>query len=110
MDYAAPIEAEIRRLLQRLGHTAPSISASDTLTGTLGLPSVEILALLPRLSAMLGVDPFAATLAVTDLRTVGDLFQAYANARSPSSSASVVNDELRASAKRADARRQRRKA
>ena len=110
MDYGEPIQAEIRRLLQSRGYPDLAISTNDTLTGTLGLPSLEVLALLPRLNAMFGVDPFAAELAVTDLRTVGDLVRAYSNARSPSSSASVGNDELRASAKRAEARRQQRKA
>lgn len=105
MDYGEAVRAEIQSLLRSRGHPEPAISAGDALVGTLGLSSVDVLALVPRLNARLGVDPFAGPLQVIELRTVGDLARAYATARSPGASAAVERDTLRASAERAERRR-----
>ena len=107
MDCAEIIRVELSGLLESRGHAQPEISANDALTGTVGLSSGDILALVPRLNSMLGVDPFAGTLAITDLRTVGDLVRAYQNARSTAANAATGSDALRAAAKRAELRRRR---
>ncbi|HLB13364.1 MAG TPA: hypothetical protein VJM14_00380 [Burkholderiales bacterium] len=75
------------------------------MTATLGLSSFDVLALVPRLSATLGVDPFKETLAITDVRTVGDLVQAYEGVRAPIASGRAAEDPLQASATRAALRR-----
>jgi acyl carrier protein len=105
MDCGEAVRAEIRSLLRGRGHPEPAVSADDALVGTLGLSSVDIFALVPRLNASLGVDPFAGSFPVTELRTVGDLARAYAAAQSPGASAARESDALRASAARARLRR-----
>jgi acyl carrier protein len=105
MDIGEAIRAEIRALLRSRGHLDPQVSASDALTATLGLSSFDVLALVPRLNATLGVDPFRGTLAITDVRTVGDLVQAYEDTRAPIASGPVAAGPLHASATRAALRR-----
>jgi acyl carrier protein len=105
MGRADTIHAALRGLLRSLGHLEPRTSAGDTLTGALGLSSLDVLALVSRLNATFGVDPFAGPRSVTGLRTVGDLIRAYENACSPIAGASVDRDMLRTSAKRAELRR-----
>lgn len=105
MDILQAVRTEILRVLRERGVDHPKISAQDALIATLGLSSVDVVALVPPLNATLAVDPFAGTLAVTDMRTVGDLVDAYENARSTSPHSSIGSDVLRASAKRAEMRR-----
>lgn len=105
MDIAEAIRAELGALLRRLGHPASRISASDGLTTSLGLSSFDVLALVPRLNSALEVDPFKETLAITDIRTVGDLVRAYEAARATRAGSAAADNPLRASANRAARRR-----
>jgi acyl carrier protein len=102
MDAADTVHAEILALLQRRGEAATRLADDDALTGTLGLDSAEVLALVPRLNARLGVDPFGGGEAITDVRTVGDLVRAYARA-----SAGTGANALDAAAARAALRKAR---
>lgn len=80
MDAAGLVRAELGALLRARGERAPALADDDALTGALGLDSADVLALVPRLNERLGVDPFRVARAITDLRTVGDLVRAYAEA------------------------------
>ncbi len=105
MDVAETIRSEIGALLRRLGHLEPRVSTSDALTTTLGLSSFDVLALVPRLNATLGVDPFKETLAITDIGTVGDLVRAYEAARAAIAGDPAAENPLHATARRAAQRR-----
>jgi hypothetical protein len=105
MDIAGAIHAEIGAMLQRFGHSEPRVLASDALTGTLGLASADVFALVPRLNTLLGVDPFRETLAITDVRTVGELVRAYETACTPITGGPAAENPLHASAQRAALRR-----
>ena len=58
--------------------SSPS-SADQTLVDDLGLRSLDLARIIAKLELKLGVDPFAEMVAVTSIRTVGDLCAAYAS-------------------------------
>jgi acyl carrier protein len=55
-----------------------SVEADQTLVDDLGLRSLDLARIIAKLELKLGVDPFAEMVAVTSIRTVGDLCAAYA--------------------------------
>ena len=55
-----------------------SVEADQTLVDDLGLRSLDLARIIAKLELKLGVDPFAEMVAVTSIRTVGDLCTAYA--------------------------------
>ena len=55
-----------------------SLQADQTLVDDLGLRSLDLARIIAKLELKLGVDPFAEMVAVTSIRTVGDLCAAYA--------------------------------
>jgi hypothetical protein len=73
----------------------------------LRLPSLEVARLIAVLEAKLGVDPFLEMVAITDVRTVGDLVRAYEAALGAPGAASgaTADDELRRAAERGAGRR-----
>ena len=100
MESAEVVRAEIRAVLRARGEAAPAISDADALTEVLGLDSAEVLALVPSLNAQLGVDPFKGALAITDVRTVGDLVRAYGPADAHGASAALDAATARAALRR----------
>ncbi len=54
-----------------------SVQADQTLVDDLGLRSLDLARIIAKLELKLGVDPFAEMVAVTSIRTVGDLCAAY---------------------------------
>jgi acyl carrier protein len=70
------IKAEIVRLLQNPHGETPTISLTSDLVG-LGLTSLMFAELLIGLEMELGVDPFQAETSIVEMRTVGDLVDAY---------------------------------
>ena len=54
-----------------------SVQAEQTLVDDLGLRSLDLARIIAKLELKLDVDPFAEMVAVTSIRTVGDLCAAY---------------------------------
>jgi acyl carrier protein len=77
---AAEIEVTIHRtiveILQRAGRSGTSFDADDDLVST-GLTSLDLAALVARLERRWRIDPFLEAKSITEVRTVGDLCQAY---------------------------------
>ena len=77
---AAEIRQTIRRVIidivERSGRTAPPFGDDDLLVDT-GLASLDLAALVARLERVWRVDPFLEAVAITEIRTVGDLCRAY---------------------------------
>ncbi len=79
-----PSSAEIRQtihravveIVERSGRTAPAFDDDDLLVDT-GLASLDLAALVARLERLWRVDPFIEAVAITEIRTVGDLCRAY---------------------------------
>jgi len=92
--------AEILLLLERQNRPSERVSLTDSLGDTLGLSSLDLLELVVALNERLGVDPFHQR-AVTELRRVVDLVDAYAGGTGGGDSDAV----LAASRRRAAARR-----
>jgi acyl carrier protein len=67
-----------------------SLEADQTLVDDLGLRSLDLARIIAKLELKLGVDPFAEMVAVTSIRTVGDLCAAYSRCFEEDT---VVDDE-----------------
>jgi acyl carrier protein len=78
----AKIVAAIVSVAQRRNAGLTTVTAEQPLN-TLGLDSLDMAQLVAMLEAELGLDPFAST-AISNVRTVGDLCDAYKKAASPS--------------------------
>jgi acyl carrier protein len=94
----------VRRVSQQRSAALPSVENRHRLTGELGLTSLDIARVIAILEMELGVDPFTRHAAITDMRTLGDLCEAYraglgAPAREPVNGV-CANSERRANARR----------
>jgi hypothetical protein len=70
------INRTIRDLLELAGKRVPAFGADDDLVST-GLTSLDLAALVAKLGRRWHVDPFLEGEAITEVRTVGDLYGAY---------------------------------
>jgi len=104
-DIERMIHEEIRHILAEHEITLDDIVKDDTLHADLGLGSLDLAQLVAILEMKLQVDPFEHMVAITDVRTVGDLCQAYARMLYEQSHDAAANEALLASQKRAQARR-----
>ncbi len=79
---AAEIRQTIHRaiveIVERGGGVAPAFDDDALLVDT-GLASLDLAALVARLERVWRVDPFLEAVAITEIRTVGDLCRAYLN-------------------------------
>jgi acyl carrier protein len=66
----------ITEIVERSGRPAPAFGDDDLLVDT-GLASLDLAALIARLERVWRVDPFLEAVAITEIRTVGDLCRAY---------------------------------
>jgi acyl carrier protein len=77
---AAEIRQTIRRVIteivERSGRIVPAFGDDDLLVDT-GLASLDLAALVARLERVWRLDPFLEAVAITEIRTVGDLCRAY---------------------------------
>jgi hypothetical protein len=105
-DVERLVHAELRAVLGGHGGPGKTPAGHDRLTG-LGLTSLQLAEIAARLVARLGVDPFARSLALTEVRTVGDLCRAFATAVAGTPRAIGSSAELGAARRRAEARRDR---
>lgn len=95
----ATVHEKIHSLLKEQERDVEKISARDKLSDTLGLSSLDLATLISELELALDADPFAELVPVTDLRTVGDLIQAYRLALQPGEAAPRGRDLMPAVAR-----------
>ena len=67
----------INRVLRESGRAERELNDSDSLTGTVGLDSLDLATTVVHLENELGVDPFRD--GAQPVRTVGELVELYAN-------------------------------
>lgn len=72
------VREEVRRVLEDRDLPPGEILAEDRLSADLGLTSLDLAQLVAALEIALDADPFQELVAVTSVRTVGDLERAYA--------------------------------
>jgi acyl carrier protein len=70
------VHRAIAEIVERSGRTTPVFGDDDLLVDT-GLASLDLAALVARLERVWRVDPFLEAVAITEIRTVGDLCRAY---------------------------------
>lgn len=101
---AAVRQELVRRLTRRTPGGAPVLT-DDTALADLGLGSLDLFELVDALETALAINPFEGRLALSDVRTVGDLCGAYRSASGGTSSSQAADDLLESSRRRAEARR-----
>jgi|TARA_B110000495_G_C22979344_1_gene575554 acyl carrier protein len=70
-------QKKIKELLIENEITPTQISPDKTLVDDLGLKSMDLAILVANLELDLGVEPFLEDFAITDIRTLGDLCEAF---------------------------------
>ena len=70
------INRTIVELLDRAGKPVPPFGGEDDLIST-GLSSLDLAALVAKLARRWSIDPFLETTVITEIRTVGDLYNVY---------------------------------
>jgi hypothetical protein len=83
MNLEQTIHAAIQQVADSRGIDLPPLQATHTLTGDLGLRSLDLAHLVAVLEAELHADPFARLVPITSVRTVGDLCAAYHRCLAP---------------------------
>jgi acyl carrier protein len=68
----------VLEILRQRSSQISKVENNHKLTSDLGFGSLDIAQLVATLEIKLGVDPFATQVAITDIRTVGDLCHSYA--------------------------------
>jgi len=101
----ATVHDGIKAVLAERNGGAITLSAADKLNEKLGLSSLDLAFLVAELEADLEIDPFAKLVAITSVRTVGDLVRAYQQALFPELQPEQKDPGLAAAAKRGQARR-----
>jgi len=77
VDLEKLVHSELRRLLVERDRPPGVIEASSRLGLDLGFESLDLALLVARLEVATGLDPFAEDVAITSIRTVGDVVSAY---------------------------------
>jgi hypothetical protein len=102
------VEQVVYRVLLRIAQQRTPgvlrVENGQRLTAELGLKSLDIARVIALLELELGADPFAHLVAITDIRTVADLCEAYRKALAPPSEAPTP-PSFAPSLNRAEARR-----
>jgi acyl carrier protein len=102
------VEQSVHRVVLRIARQrSPDVSGVENaqrLTAELGLESMDLARIIAVLELELGADPFAGLVSITDVRTVGDLCEAYRRALSQTPGASAPPSNT-TSLDRAEARR-----
>ena len=75
-EVMASVREAIADLLERADRPVPAINAGDDLMAT-GLTSLDLAAVIAMLETRWGVDPFLEHVPITEVRTVGELCEAY---------------------------------
>ncbi len=72
------VVAVIRGVVREQYPEIEEVRGEQGLVEDLGLKSLDLARIVAKLDIELGVDPFSETVAITSIRTVGDLCEAYA--------------------------------
>ena len=97
---------KIRAILAERGTPPPaSLSRAAKLNANLGLSSLDLALLVSELEFELGVDPFAKLVAITSVRTIDDLVNAYRRAMLPEANRENPDDGFADAQRRAEKRR-----
>ena len=97
---------KIRAILSERGAPpAAPLPRAAKLNANLGLSSLDLALLVSELEFELGIDPFAKLVAITSVRTIDDLVNAYRQAMSPDAEREIPDDGLAAAQRRAEKRR-----
>ncbi len=102
------IHEAILHILDERDEGPRDITDAAMLHADLGLGSLDLAQLVAVLESQLQADPFEHLVAITEMRTVGDLCRAYQRLLVGETNVSAVPDVLLVSHKRAQARRARR--
>jgi acyl carrier protein len=98
---AAEIEKQIHVILTEKALPVRKLDSRDRLSDSLGLSSLDLAILVSELELSFGTDPFAQLVPITDIRTVGDLANAYRLALQPAEKQKAEADDLSQAADRA---------
>ncbi len=103
------IATEIHKILKVENKKIGEITREAELNAHVGLTSLNLAELVVALEIRLSVDPFSALVPITEVRTIGDLCQAYERALSGENATPEfsTNDALLQAQRRAADRRQR---
>lgn len=105
MNLEATIIAALQQVAAGRGIELPTPAPTHTLTGDLGLRSLDLAHVIAILEAELRADPFARLVPITSIRTVGDLVEAYRKCLAGEPTEQSGNSERVEAAARAQARR-----
>ena len=76
-NFEQVIYETILEVAQEVNPSILNIENANTLNADLGLKSLDLARIVAMLEINLSADPFAALVAITSIRTVGDLVKAY---------------------------------
>jgi acyl carrier protein len=97
---------KIRAILaERGGSPTATLSLTAKLNANLGLSSLDLALLVSELEFELGIDPFANLVAITSVRTIDDLVNAYRRAMYPEAKWEDPDDGFADAQRRAEKRR-----
>jgi acyl carrier protein len=71
------VHTHLLAALREKGHATARLAAGDGLVDALGFGSLELARVIAELELELDVEPFIEAFAITDVRTVADLCQAF---------------------------------
>ena len=104
VDLEKLVHSELRRLLVERDRPPGVIEASSRLGLDLGFESLDLALLVARLEVATGLDPFAEDVAITSIRTVGDVVSAYRHMGGPPASGGYEDEDLLAVQRRTRSR------
>ena len=101
----ALVREELARRLSRIGAASPAAVSDEAVLAEIGIGSLDLLELVDALETATGSNPFEGRLALSDVRSVGDLCAAYRPAPENFAPDAAGDALLELSRKRAEARR-----
>ncbi len=104
VDLEKLVHSELRRLLVERDRPPGVIEASSRLGLDLGFESLDLALLVARLEVATGLDPFAEDVAITSIRTVGDVVSAYRHMGGPTAGGGYEDEDLLAVQRRTRSR------
>lgn len=94
VDLERLVHSELRRLLVERDRPPGVIEESSRLGLDLGFESLDLALLVARLEVATGLDPFAEDVAITSIRTVGDVVSAYRHMGGPATGQGYEDEDL----------------
>ena len=91
------VVAVIRGVVREQYPETEEVRGDQGLVEDLGLKSLDLARIVAKLDIELGVDPFSETVAITSIRTVGDLCRAYEECFEPDEGDEAAAEESPAS-------------